>query len=122
GRPRNAEAAERLRVLADRLAAPTAAPPMVVAAPVHAELATAAPFASPNGLVARAAERLVLGGRGVDEKALLVPESAHLRLRAQYEASRAAYAAAPGTAGVHARWLYGAEAYGLAGELSPLRD
>jgi len=122
GRPRNAESAERLRVLSARLAAPTQAPAMVVAALVHAEIATAAPFASHNGLVARAAERLVLVGRGVDEKSLLVPERAHLQLRPQYESNLRAYADATGSSGVHAWLLYAAEAYALAGELSPLRD
>ena len=39
-------------------------PALLVAALVHAELATAAPFASHNGIVARAAERLVLVARG----------------------------------------------------------
>ncbi len=64
GRPRDADSAERLRVLATRISQQTSAPAMVVAALVHAEIATAAPFASHNGLVARAAERLVLVGRG----------------------------------------------------------
>ena len=34
---------------------------------MHADLATAAPFPSHNGIVARAAERLVLVARGVDD-------------------------------------------------------
>ena len=82
GRPRDAEAAERLHTLAKRLLDPTSAPALVVAAVVHAELATAAPFGSCSGLVARAAERLVLVARGVDEKSLVVPEAGHLSLRA----------------------------------------
>ncbi len=122
GRPRDADSAERLRVLAGRLSATTTAPAMVVAALVHAEIATAAPFASHNGLVARAAERLVLVSRGVDEKSLLVPEQAHLQLRPQYESNLRAYASATGINGVHSWLLYAAEAYALAGELSPLRD
>lgn len=120
GRPRDAEAAERLQVLARTLLAETGAPAMLVAAVVHAELATAAPFASHNGIVARAAERLVLVARGVDPKSLLVPESAHLRLRAEYESNLRAYASATGESGVHAWLLYTAEAYAVAAEESPL--
>ncbi|WP_067438619.1 Fic family protein [Nocardioides jensenii] len=122
GRPRAADAAERLRVLGQRLLAPTTAPAMLVAAVVHAELATAAPFASHNGIVARAAERLVLVARGVDEKSLLVPEAGHLALRAEYESNLRAYANASGTNGVHAWLLYAAEAYAAAAEASPVRD
>ena len=58
---------------------------------VHADLATAAPFASHNGIVARAAERLVLVARGVDEKSLVVPEAGHLALRAAYESNLRGY-------------------------------
>ena len=68
------------------------APALLVAAVVHAELATAAPFASPNGMVARAAERLVLASSGVDAKSLVVPEAGHLALRAAYESNLPAYA------------------------------
>ena len=82
GRPRDAGSAARVNDLARTLLAPTTAPALVVAAVVHAELATAAPFVSHNGLVARAAERLVLVARGVDPKALVVPEAGHLALRA----------------------------------------
>ena len=121
GRPRSDEAADRLRQLASRLVTPTAAPAMLVAAVVHGELATAAPFASHNGIVARAAERLVLVARGVDEKSLLVPEEGHRRLRAEYESNLRAYAAAGGNSGVHAWLLYCAEAYTLGAEASPVR-
>ena len=121
GRPRDAEAAERLHTLAKRLLEPTSAPALVVAAVVHAELATAAPFGSCSGLVARAAERLVLVARGVDEKSLVVPEAGHLSLRPEYESNLRAYANAGGASGVHAWLLYAAEAYTKAAELSPLR-
>jgi hypothetical protein len=121
GRPRDPEAAERLQVLAKRLLDPTAAPALLVAAIVHAEIATAAPFASHNGLVARAAERLVLVARGVDEKSLTVPEAGHLAVRAEYESNLRAYADAGGSSGVHAWLLYAAEAYAKGAELSPLR-
>ncbi len=122
GRPRDADSAERLRTLASRLLGATTAPAMVVAALVHGEIATAQPFASHNGVVARAAERLVLVARGVDEKSLLVPEQAHLQLRDPYESNLRAYASASGVSGVQSWLLYVAEAYALAGELSPLRS
>ena len=120
GRPRSAEAAERLRGLADLLTAQTSAPALVVAAIAHADLATAAPFASHNGIVARAAERLVLVARGVDEKSLVVPEAGHLALRAEYESNLRGYASGS-RAGVHAWLLYGAEAFAAGAEASPLR-
>lgn len=121
GKPRNAEAAEGLRTLADRLLRPTTAPAMLVAAVAHADLATAAPFASHNGIVARAVERLLLVARGVDEKSLLVPEEGHRLFRAEYESNLRAYASAPGVSGVHAWLLYAAEAYAKGAEASPVR-
>ena len=96
------------------------APALMVAALVHADLATTAPFASHNGLVARAAERLVLVARGVDEKSLVVPEAGHLALRAAYESNLRGYRDG-GQAGVHAWLLYGAEAFAAGAEASPLR-
>ena len=120
GRPRSGGAAGRLRALADLLLAPTTAPALVVAAIVHAELVTVAPFASHNGIVARAAERLVLVARGVDEKSLVVPEAGHLALRPEYESNLRGYAQG-GRAGVHAWLLYAAEAYAAGAEASPLR-
>jgi hypothetical protein len=120
GRPRDDEAAARLQGLAGLLTAPTAAPALLVAAIVHADLVTAAPFGSHNGIVARATERLVLVARGVDEKSLVVPEAGHLALRAAYESNLRGYASG-GAAGVHAWVLYGAEAFSAGAEASPLR-
>ena len=62
-----------------------------MAAVAHADVATAAPFASHNGIVARALERLVLVSRGVDAKSLVVPEAGHLAHRAAYESNLRAY-------------------------------
>jgi hypothetical protein len=87
---------------------------------VHADLATSAPFASHNGIVARAAERLVLVARGVDEKSLVVPEAGHLALRPEYESNVRAYASGS-QAGVQAWLLYAAEAFAAGAEASPLR-
>jgi hypothetical protein len=121
GRPRDADAAGRLRMTASVLAASADLPAMLVAAVAHAEIADAAPFASHNGLVARAVERLVLVSRGVDEKSLVVPEAGHLANRAAYESNLRAYRDG-GPAGVHAWLLYAAEAYAAGAEASPLTD
>ena len=119
GRPRDAASAGRLQGMARLLSGPSTVPALVLAAVVHADLATAAPFASHNGIVARAAERLVLVARGVDEKSLTVPEAAHLALRPAYESNLRAYRGG-GANGVHAWLLYAAEAYAAGAEASPL--
>jgi hypothetical protein len=120
GRPRDAASAERLQGVARLLSEPSTVPALLLAAVVHADLATAAPFASHNGIVARAAERLVLVARGVDEKSLTVPEAAHLALRPAYESNLRGYRDG-GANGVHAWLLYAAEAYAAGAEASPLR-
>lgn len=119
GRPRDAAAAQRLRDLAALLVAPSQAPALVLAAVVHAELATVEPFVSHNGIVARAAERLVLVARGVDPTSLVVPEAGHLRLQREYESNLRGYRDG-GAAGVHAWLLYAAEGYAAGAEASPL--
>jgi len=119
GRPRSAEAAARLREVADLLESDR--PALMTAALVHAELATTEPFGSADGLVARAAERLVLVGSGVDAKSLVVPEAGHLALRPAYRSTLRAYAGG-GRGGIQAWLLYCAEAYAAGAEASPLRD
>ena len=121
GRPRDADSATRLRAVSEVLTASGDLPAMLIAAVAHAELADAAPFASHNGVVARAVERLVLVSRGVDEKSLVVPEQGHLVNRAAYSSNLAAYRTG-GPAGVHAWLLYTAEAYAAGAEASPLKD
>jgi hypothetical protein len=120
GRPRDPASAERLQGVARLLSSPSKAPALLLAAVVHADLATSAPFASHNAMVARAAERLVLVARGVDEKSLTVPEAAHLALRPAYESNLRGYRDG-GANGVHAWLLYAAEAYAAGAEASPLR-
>lgn len=120
GRPRDADGALRLRGVADLLLARTEAPALMIAAVVHADIATGTPFASHNGIVARATERLVLVARGVDEKSLVVPEAGHLALRAPYESNLRGFSEG-GLAGVHSWLLYTAEAYAAGAEASPLR-
>jgi hypothetical protein len=123
GRPRDAESAARLRELGPVVTADE--PALLVAAVVHAELLAAAPFASHNGIVARAAERLVLVARGLDEKSLVVPEAGHLALRPAYEARWRGWRDGGldgGLQGQHAWLLHAAEAYAAGAEASPLRD
>ena len=104
------------------LTAPTEAPALLVAAVVHAELLTAAPFASHNGIVARATERLILVSRGVDEKSLVVPEAGHLATARGSTSRTCAATPRAVAAGVHAWILYAAEAFAAGAEASPLRD
>lgn len=118
GRPRDAASAALLQTVAGMLA--TDAPALLVAAVVHGELQSAAPFASHNGLVARASERLVLVARGLDEKSLIVPEAGHLTLRPAYEGNLGLLRDG-GQGGVHQWLLYAAEAYAAGTEASPVR-
>jgi hypothetical protein len=119
GRPRDATAAARLREIAGLLDVDR--PALVTAALVHAELVTAAPFGSADGLVARATERLVLVSSGLDTKSLVVPEAGHLALRPSYDSTLRAYAAG-GRKGVHAWLLHCISAYAAGAEAGPLGD
>ncbi len=74
--------------MARLLLAGSEAPALVVAAVVHGELLALRPFGSYNGLVARAAERIVLVGSGLDPKSVCPAEVGHA------EQDRAAYVAA----------------------------
>jgi len=120
GRPTTPEGASRLQSVGTLLTTSAETPALLVAAIVHADLVTAAPFGERSGLIARAAERLVLAARGVDPKSLIVPEAGHLALRAAYESNLRGYRDG-GRAGVHAWCLYAAEAYAAGAEASPVR-
>ena len=121
GRPRPGADTGRLAELGRLLTTRSPAPALVLAAVVHAELVTLAAFGSHDGVVARAAERLVLVARGVDPPSLVVPEAGHLALRHEYESNLTAYAEG-GARGVQAWLLYAAEAYAAGAEASPLRQ
>jgi hypothetical protein len=120
GRPVSAEAAERLGSLSRTLLG-TTIPGLMVGALVHADLMAAMPFEDHNGIVARAAERLVLVSRGVDPRSLVVPEAGHLALRAEYESNLRGYRDGAKT-GLHSWLLYAAQAQAAGAEASPLRD
>ncbi|MFJ2789170.1 oxidoreductase [Streptomyces sp. NPDC093108] len=82
------EVAGRLEGLSGLILSGTSAPALVTAAVVHGELLALRPFGSYNGLVARAAERIVLIGSGLDPKSICPAEVGHA------EQGRAAYVAA----------------------------
>ncbi|MEV4944221.1 oxidoreductase [Streptomyces sp. NPDC053755] len=86
--PDPAEVAGRLDGLSELIIAGGTAPALVTAAVVHGELLALRPFTSCNGLVARAAERIVLVGSGLDPKSICPAEVGHA------EQGRAAYVAA----------------------------
>jgi len=86
--PSAAEVSGRLEGLAELIIAGSSAPALVTAAVVHGELLAIRPFTSDNGLVARAAERIVLVGSGLDPKSVCPAEVGHAEL------GRAAYLAA----------------------------
>lgn len=103
GRPRADPAVgARLAALAGLLASRRPGPALVLAAVVHGELLGLGAFEQVNGIVARAAARLVLIARGLDPKGLTVPDVGHLERQEEYRATAAAYAAGePGPWLVH---------------------
>jgi hypothetical protein len=71
---------------------------------VHGELLALRPFVSHNGLVARAAERIVLIGAGLDPKAVAPAEVGHAEQgTAEYRAALDGYGA--GTGAGMAGWI-----------------
>lgn len=90
GRPEGGAAVgRRLEVLADLATGGTRVPAPVFAAVVHGELLTLAPFGSADGVVARAASRLVTIATGMDTHGLGVPEVQWMRKAGEYrEAAR----------------------------------
>lgn len=90
--PDAAEVSVRLEGLSRLVIAGSAAPALVTAAVVHGELLALRPFGSHNGLVARAAERIVLIGSGLDPKSICPAEVGHAELgRADYVAALEGY-------------------------------
>jgi hypothetical protein len=103
GRP-GAHAGPRLSGLFALVTGDTAVPAVLIAALVHGELGALAPFGTADGIVARAAGRLTGITRGLDPKAVSVPEVGFVELgREAYEAALAGYAS--GTPEDVAGWL-----------------
>lgn len=103
GRPRAGDdVAERLDLLAQTVLT-SSAPAPVVAAVVHGELLALRPFGAGDGVVARAASRLVAVSSGLDPHSLGVPEVFWLRRRQAY--ADAAVAFGNGTAEGVGGWV-----------------
>jgi hypothetical protein len=103
GRP-EPHAGPRLSGLFSLVTGTTSVPAVVVAALVHGELAALAPFGTADGVVARAAARLTGITRGLDPKAVSVPEVGFAELgRDAYDEALAGYAS--GTSAGVAGWL-----------------
>ncbi|MFI6941259.1 oxidoreductase [Streptomyces sp. NPDC050418] len=107
------EVAGRLDGLAQLIIKGSSAPAIVTAAVVHGELLALRPFGAHNGLVARAAERIVLIGSGLDPKSVCPAEVGHAELgRAAYVAALEGYVS--GTPEGMAAWIgHCAKAVGL---------
>ncbi|MGY1696558.1 oxidoreductase [Geodermatophilus sp. SYSU D00814] len=103
GRPAP-HAGPRLGGLFQLVTGTSAVPAVLVAGLVHGELAALAPFGTADGVVARAAGRLTTIGRGLDPKAVSVPEVGFLELGTEaYRDRLTGYAA--GTPEGVAAWL-----------------
>jgi Fic family protein len=102
--PEADEVAARLDALARLVANGSEAPALVMAAVVHGELCALRPFGSYNGLVARAAERIVLVGSGLDPKSICPAEVGHAEQgSAAYEKALGGYVS--GTPEGVAAWI-----------------
>ena len=119
GRPVNAEGASRLSMLSRLVQQPTQAPGLVVAALVHAEIVAAGAFVSLNGVVARAAERLVMVAKGVDPASVTVPEAGHAAEPDGYRGALEAYARGD-SAGVNQWLMYASQAFVRGADVAPL--
>jgi hypothetical protein len=92
GRPAP-HAGPRLAGLFSLVTGTTGIPAVLVAGLVHGELAALSPFGTADGIVARAAGRLTGIARGLDPKAVSVPEVGFVELgREQYASALAGYA------------------------------
>ena len=111
--------AVRMNSLAELLTRHTSAPAIVVGGVVHAEIVVVAPFGDASGLIARAAEHLVLIAAGLDPYGVIVVEAGHAENAASYAGALEAYAEGS-VAGVKAWLLRCAAAVTRGAELSPL--
>lgn len=103
-RPRDEDAVSpRLEQLARLVTGGTQVPAPVLAAVVHGELLALAPFGVADGVVARAASRLVTMASGLDPHGLGVPEVAWMRRAQDYRSAGAGFAT--GTPKAVAGWL-----------------
>lgn len=104
GRPRtDPGVGERLDMLAQLVTGGTNAPAPVLAAVVHGELLALRPFGVADGIVARAASRLVATSTGLDPHNLGVPEVSWMRRASAYRDGIAGFAS--GTAEGVGSWV-----------------
>ncbi len=104
GRPRpDPVVAQRLQILNQILTAKTAVSGAVLAAVVHGELLALRPFGTADGIVARAASRVVTVSSGLDPHALGVPEVFWLGRLPLYREAAAGFAT--GQPAALARWI-----------------
>ncbi len=104
GRPRgDADVGRRMALLADIVTGGTQVPAPVLAAVVHGELLTLAPFGTADGVVARAVSRLVTIATGLDPHGLGVPEVYWMRHSGDYRAAARGFSS--GTPDGLAAWL-----------------
>ncbi|RRQ27940.1 oxidoreductase [Rhodococcus sp. Eu-32] len=104
GRPREGDGiGERLDLLAQLVTGGTSAPAPVIAAIVHGELLTLKPFGTADGIVARAASRLVATASGLDPHNLGVPEVSWMRRSQAYRDGAVGFSA--GTATGVGSWI-----------------
>ncbi len=104
GRPRtDPGVGERLDMLAQLVTGGTNAPAPVLAAVVHGELLALRPFGVADGIVARAASRLVATSTGLDPHNLGVPEVSWMRRAPAYRDGIAGFAS--GTAEGVGSWV-----------------
>lgn len=87
---------DRMAGLQQLLTTPTEAPGLVLAAVVHAELATAEPFGVGDDVVARVVEQAVLVARGVDPLGVVPVPVGHLELAEEYRQRLTGYAEVTG--------------------------
>jgi hypothetical protein len=93
GRPREDSAVSgRFSSLAELITAKRTGSALVLSAVVQGEILALQAFSGPNGVVARAAGRLILVARGLDPKAVCAPDVGHWELREGYDAAATAYA------------------------------
>ncbi len=104
GRPRTEPGiSERLDALAQLVTGGTRVAAPILAAVVHGELLALRPFGTADGVIARAASRLVCTATGLDPHNLGVPETYWLKRRKAYVQSAEGFAA--GTREGVAGWL-----------------
>jgi Fic family protein len=101
--PGTAEVKARLDPLIEVLTGRTTAPALVVGAIVHAELLTLRPFGRCDGIVARAAQRVVFIEHGLDPKSLVAPEVGHAERGDAYAEALRGYTT--GTSAGVASWI-----------------